>query len=189
MKNPLMKLTGARDPQSLVQSLRHDQSREMQLRRAVVAVSLVGIAAMGVVSLLQTGIVEDLPDPQTETPNFNTKKVNTSDAAYSWGMPDAPLTVAMHGAMIALASAGPADRWERRPWLPIAAAVLALPQAGIAAQYLFYQMPKVDKAWCPWCIADALVQFTVLGLVIPEARKAVETMRNSDDADGLGSQA
>ena len=36
-------------------------------------------------------------------------------------------------------------------------------------------MPYVDKAWCPYCIVDALAHFATLGLVLPEA---VEAARN-----------
>jgi len=39
------------------------------------------------------------------------------------------------------------------------APLVAGAQATIAAKYLFYQMPKVDKAWCPYCIADAVTHF------------------------------
>lgn len=179
MRELLMQATGADDASSLETSIRNDRSREMKLRRGIVVASLIGIGAMGVVSLLQTGIVRHLPDPQTRRPHFDTDKVNTSEEAYSWGMPDAPLTVAMHAASLALAAAGPSDRWQKRPLLPIAAAAFAAPQAAVAAQYLFYQMPKVDKAWCPWCVADALVHFAIFGMTLPEAAKAAGVLRDS----------
>ena len=182
MRELLMQATGADDPKSLEESIRNDGSREMKLRRGIVAASLIGIGAMGVISLLQTGIVRHMPDPKTKTPRFDTDRVNTSKEAYSWGMPDAPLTVAMHAGSLALAAAGPADRWRKRPWLPLLAAGFAAPQAAVAAQYLFYQMPKVDKAWCPWCVVDALVHFAIFGLTLPEAVKAVGAMRDSQPA-------
>lgn len=160
-------------PEALKESIRGDGRREMTFRRAIIGVSLVGIAAMSVVSLLQAGIVRHLPDPKTRKPHFDTDRVNTSREAYSYGMPDAPLTIAAHATSLAIAAAGPADRYEHRPWLPVLSSALALPQAVIAAKYLFYQMPKVDKAWCPWCVVDALVHFTTLGLTIPEAVKAM----------------
>ena len=174
MNGLLMKVTsGDMEPEELKDSIRDSDSREMSNRRAIVGVSLVGIAAIGVVSLLQMGIVRHLPDPQTETPNFDTDKVNLSEEAFGYGMPDGPLTLAAHAATIAIAAAGPAKRYENRPWLPLLASAVALPQAAIAAKYLFYQMPKVDKAWCPWCVVDALVHFATLGLTIPEAVKAL----------------
>ena len=173
MKQLLMQATsGDMEPQELRRSIQEGDSAEMGYRRAIVAVSLVGIAAMGIVSLLQTGVVKHLPDPPVDTPHFDTDKVNGSKEAYSYGMPDAPLTVAAHAASLAIAAAGPEDRYEKRPWLPLLATALALPQAAIAAKYLFYQMPKVDKAWCPYCVVDALMHFATVGLTIPETLKA-----------------
>ncbi|MBW3559755.1 MAG: AraC family transcriptional regulator, partial [Proteobacteria bacterium] len=49
-----------------------------------------------------------------------------------------------------LASTGGADRAGRQPWLPLLATLAAAAQAAVGAKYLFYQMPKVDKAWCPY---------------------------------------
>ena len=48
----------------------------------------------------------------------------------------------------------------------------------MAAKYLFYQMPRVDRAWCPYCIVDALVHFANLGLVLPEAAEAAGLRRS-----------
>lgn len=174
MAGLMMQVTGGdMSPEELEQSIRHDQRPEMRYRRAVVGVSLMGMAAMGIVTLLQTGIVKKLPDPPTKKPNFDTEKVNTSDEAFSYGMPDAPLVLVSHATNIAIAAAGPADRYDKRPWLPLAALATALPQALMAAKYLFYQMPKVDKAWCPYCVVDALTHFATVALTLPEAARAI----------------
>lgn len=170
----LMQMTsGDMSPRELERLIRHDDSRTMRCRRAIVGVSLVGIASMAIVSLLQTGIVRHLPDPPTDEPHFDTDKVNTSEEAFGYGMPDGPLTLAAHAVSLAIAAAGPPNRFEQRAWLPLLATALALPQAAIAAKYLFYQMPRVDKAWCPYCVVDALVHFATLALTLPEATKAL----------------
>lgn len=174
MKQLLMQATsGDMSPQELQEAIQSSDAPEMQYRRAIVGVSLIGIGAMAIVSLLQTGIVKHLPDPPVRKPKFDSDKVNSSEEAYSYGMPDAPLTIGAHAASIALAAAGPPDRYKKRPWLPVLATVLSLPQAAIAAKYLFYQMPKVDKAWCPYCVTDALMHFATVGLTIPETLKAL----------------
>lgn len=165
--------SGDLDPEELKHQVQTDKSREMQFRRGIVAVSLVGIGAMAIVSLLQTGIVRHLPDPPVDEPNFDSDKVNSSKEAYSYGMPDGPLTLAAHATTLAIAAAGPPDRYRKRPWLPLLASALALPQAAIAAKYLFYQMPKVDKAWCPYCVVDAIAHFATVVLTLPEAAKAL----------------
>ena len=164
--------SGEMSPNELRRAIQTSRTPEMRNRRGIVGVSLVGIAAMAIVTLLQTGIVKHLPDPPTKKPRFDSDKVNSSDEAYGYGMPDGPLTIAVHGLNLALAAAGPPNRWKQRPWLPLLAAGLAIPQALIAGKYLFHQMPKVEKAWCPYCVADALTLFATVALTIPEAIKA-----------------
>lgn len=173
MRNYLMAATsGDMRPNELRQAVQNSRSSEMRNRRGIVGFSLIGIAAMAVVSLLQTGIVKHLPDPPTKKPHFDSDKVNSSKEAYGFGMPDGPLTIAVHGLNLALAAAGPPSRWKNRPWLPLLAAGVAIPQALIAGKYLFHQMPKVEKAWCPYCIVDALTLFATVALTVPEAVKA-----------------
>lgn len=178
MENPLMRLTSpGLSPEQLCQRLQTDGSAEMRNRRALTLAALAGIASMAVVTLKQMGIIGHLPDPPVNVPHFHSDKVNSTDEAYGWGMPDGPLTLAAHGITLALAAAGPPERARRRPWLPLLAAAMALPQAAIAAKYLFHRMPKVDKAWCPYCVADALVHFATLGLTVPEAATALRSLR------------
>lgn len=55
----------------------------------------------------------------------------------------------------------------------MAASVIAGTQAGVAGRYLFYQMPKVDKAWCPYCITDAIMHMGSFFLTLPEALRAL----------------
>jgi len=163
------------EPQSLRRYIQESDDPEMRLRRGVVAVSLVGVGAMALTTLLQTGLVKNLPDPPVG--NFHTKKVNSSDEAYSYGGPDSPLTIVTHGVNMVLASLGGRDRARRQPWLPIMVTLAAAAQASVAAKYLFYQMPKVDKAWCPYCILDALTHFATVGLTLPETVRALRSLR------------
>lgn len=181
MDNPLMLATSpGLTPDELCEGLQTDGSAEMRNRRAITLVSLLGIASMAIVTLKQTGIVKHLPDPPVDTPHFDSDKVNSTSEAYGYGMPDGPLTLAMHGISLAIAAAGPPERYEKRGWLPLLATAFALPQAAVAAKYLFYQMPKVDKAWCPYCVTDALVHFATLALTVPESVRAIQ---------GTGAQA
>jgi uncharacterized membrane protein len=170
MPAPATKWMGT-TPRELREALQHDASREMRLRRAQIVVNLIGIASMALTTLLQTGVVKRLPDPPRG--KFDTKKVNSSDEAYSYGGPDSPVNITAHAVNILLASTGAADRARRHPWLPLLAATLAGAQAAVAAKYLFYQMPAVDEAWCPYCITDALMHFANFGLTVPEAAAAL----------------
>ena len=145
----------------------------MRLRRAIVASSLVGMGSMAIVSMFQTGIIRHLPDPPLES--FHSDKVNSSSTAYGYGMPDGPITLGMHAANLALAAAGPPGRARERPWLPLLAAGFAGAQAAVAAKYLFHQMPKVDRAWCGYCITDALAHFATFAFTLPETAKALDS--------------
>lgn len=158
-------------PEELRRYLQDDDDPYLGLRRGVVVASLAGIGVMALTSLLQTGVVKDLPDPPVG--NFHTKKVNSSTEAYGYAGPDSPVTVVTHGLNMVLASRGGKDRAERQPWLPLLATFVAGSQAVVAAKYLFYQMPKVDRAWCPYCITDALTHFATVALTLPEAWRAV----------------
>lgn len=162
-------------PDGLRDQIQNDRGGDMQLRRAQVVTNLIGIATMAVTTLLQAGIVRRLPDPRFG--NFNTKKVNSSSEAYSYGGPDSPVNIVAHGVNIVLATTGGSDRARKHPWLPLVASAVAAAQAAVAAKYLFYQMPKVDRAWCPYCITDALTHFANFALTLPQARDAVNTLR------------
>ena len=169
MPAPITRWLGT-TPNALRQQIRNDQSGSMRRRRGAAAVSLLGIGTMAATTLLQMGAVRRLPDPPVG--NFNTKKVNLSDEAFSYGGPDSPINILMHSINLVLSSTGGPDRAREHPWLPLLAAAMEAPQSAIAAKYLFYQMPKVDKTWCPYCILDALTHFATLALVIPEAISA-----------------
>ena len=159
-------------PDELRQDARNDGSGHMRRRRGAVAVSLLGIGAMAFTTMLQMGLVRRLPDPPIG--RFNTKKVNLSDEAFSYGGPDSPIVILMHAINMMVATTGGADRARHHPWLPVLAASLAGAQSAMAAKYLFYQMPYVDEAYCPYCIVDALAHFATFGLVLPEAVEATQ---------------
>jgi uncharacterized membrane protein len=159
------------EPHDLRRYLQNGDDEELARRRSIVAVSLVGIGCMAFTTLLQMGLVKDLPDPPRG--NFHTKQVNSSETAYSFGGPDSPVTIIAHGVNIALAAFGGRDRADRHPWVSVLASAAAAGPALVAGKYLFYQMPRVDKAWCPYCITDALVHFATFALTVPETLRAI----------------
>lgn len=163
------------DPHSLRRYLQEGSDTHLDLRRGIVQVSLIGIAAMAATTLLQMGVTKRLPDPRLK--QFDTKKVNSSEEAYSYGGPDSPIAIATHSVNMVLASTGGRDRVQRHAWLPILATLVASTQAAVAAKYLFYTMPKVDKAWCPYCIVDALTHFATAAFTLPEARAAMLSLK------------
>ena len=172
-----MRLVKKDSPAALRRSLRETSTPEILLRRAIVGASLIGTACMAITTLFQAGMVKHLGDPPLK--GFDSDKVNASDLAYGWGMPDSPLSMGSHAAAIAIATYGAADRAETQPLVPLASTLAALPAAATAARYLFHDMPVREKAWCPYCIVDALAHLAVLGFSLWESKKAIDRLRSA----------
>jgi uncharacterized membrane protein len=162
------------NPQQVREHLQEGDTPDLRRRRAVIGLSLVGMASMAAVSLLQTGMVKHLPDPPLGS--FNSDKVNSSDTAYRFGVPDGTVSLASLAANIPLAAYGGANRAREQSWVPILAAAKAAVEA-VAAAWYFYQMPAKEKAWCGYCILGALANMGIFALTLPEARKAFTALR------------
>ena len=163
-----------KDTQQLRRELQNGNSEDLNLRRGIIGLSLVGMAAMTAVTLLQTGIVKHLPDPPIDS--FDSDKVNSSDTAYALGVPDGALSLASLAANIPLASFGGENRAETMPLVPIAAAAKASVEAVVAGWY-FYQMPTKEKKWCGYCIVGAMTNFGIAALSLMEAKKAWKSLK------------
>lgn len=163
-----------KDTQQLRRELQNSTSEDLNRRRGIIGLSLLGMAAMTAVTLLQTGIVKHLPDPPID--GFDSDKVNSSDTAYALGVPDGALSLASLAANIPIAAFGGENRAETMPLVPIAFATKATVEAAVAGWY-FYQMPTKEKAWCGYCIVGALTNFGIAALSLMEAKKAWKTLR------------
>jgi hypothetical protein len=95
----------------------------MKRRRGIITWSLVGMASMTAVTLLQTGIIKHLHDPPFG--NFDFDRVNSSDTAYRLGAPDGSISLASLAANIPIAAFGGANRVQAKPWVPLVAALKA----------------------------------------------------------------
>jgi hypothetical protein len=149
--------------QQLSEELRQADTPEMRRRRAIIGLSLVGMASMAAVSLLQTGIVEHLPDPPID--GFNSDQTNLSDVAYQFDVPDGTLALASFVLTVPLVATGGRDR---HPWLALATAGKAVVDAVGAGEY-FWQMLSGKQEWCSYCITGAAASFGILVLALPDA--------------------
>ncbi len=163
-----------RETQELRRELQQSDKGDLNVRRAIISLSLVGMGAMTAVSLFQTGIIKHLPDPPLK--DFDSDKVNSSDTAYALGVPDGTLSLASFAANIPIASFGGANRAEEMPLVPIAAAAKSSVEAVVAGWY-FYQMPTKEKKWCGYCIVGALANFGIAALSLVEAKKAWKELK------------
>jgi len=163
-----------KNPQQLRRELQESNESDLNMRRAVIGLSLLGIGAMTAVTLFQTGVVKHLPDPPID--GFDSDKVNSSDTAYALGVPDGALSLASLAANIPLAAFGGENRAETMPLVPLAAAAKATIEAAVAGWY-FYQMPTKEKAWCGYCIVGALANFGIAALTLTEAKRAWKSLQ------------
>lgn len=161
-------------PPRLRRELQTSNESDVNLRRAVIGLSLLGVGAMTAVTLFQTGVVKHLPDPPL--PGFDSDRVNSSDTAYALGVPDGALSLASLAANIPLAAYGGENRAENMPLVPIAAAAKATVEAAVAGWY-FYQMPTKEKAWCGYCIVGAATNWAIAALTLIEAKRAWKNIR------------
>lgn len=161
---------------ALRRDLQEDYSEDLQRRRGIIALSLAGMASMATVSLLQGGLVSHLPDPPVE--GFDSDKVNLSEEAYQFGVPDGTVALASMALNVPLASMGGSDRVHTTPWIPLLAAGKAAVEA-VGSSWYFYQMPAQENAWCGYCITGAVASLGVFGLTIPEARTAWRALRDA----------
>ena len=151
-------------------ALRRQTGPDLSRRRAAVALSLVSIAALGVVEAYQTGLVRHLPEPSL--PGLDADRVDASGEAYQlFGTPDAGLGIASYGATLALLGAGTSERAAERPWLVLAAAAKVAADA-VGGGYLFAEQVSRHRRVCSWCTLAPAASAATVPLVVPEARRA-----------------
>ncbi len=161
------------ETQQLRRELQNGNNKELNVRRAIIGLSLWGMGSMTAVSLFQTGVINHLPDPPID--GFDSDKVNSSDTAYALGVPDGTLSLASLAANIPIAALGGENRAAEQPLVPLAFAAKASIEAVVAGWY-FYQMPTKEKAWCGYCIVGALANVGIAALSLVEAKKAWEML-------------
>lgn len=155
---------------------RTGSSKALQRRRSIVGLSFVGMAAMGAVALLQTGLVSHLPDPPIG--EVDADAANLSDDAFEAGVPDGALAVRSLGTTLALATVGGEERARERPAIPLLAGVKSAVGAYGAVKNIA-EMARSDQAWCPYRLTGAAASIGIFALAVPEA---VEAMSGAADA-------
>jgi uncharacterized membrane protein len=157
-------------PQLLSEELRQLQDPHLRRRRWAAGLSLFSAVTLSGIALYQFGILKRLPEPPI--PGLDAEKVNGSAEAYSMlNTPDAFLGVASYAVTACLASMGPADRWRKTPWLPMALLAKAIVDAAAAGKLTVDQWTKY-RAFCLYCLMTAGATFATLPLVWPEAKSA-----------------
>lgn len=140
----------------------HEASRR---RHSIVKLAAFAAANFTLGSLVQTGAIRRLPDPPI--PGVDSYRVMTSRAAYPFGVPDAPVALAFHATVMALAGLAIRVRPRRQRLIDrlIASGVLA-GAVGVARYAI--EMVRLRRA-CVYCIAAGA---TMLAMVPPALHNA-----------------
>jgi hypothetical protein len=161
-------------PAQLSRQLREGDSPDLNRRRWIIGLSLVTVAAGQIVSLYQTGIIKHLPDPPLDV--FDSDKVDASDYAYKrLQSPDAPAMIMIGGLTTALAAAGPINRAETLPAVPLAMAAKTLIDV-VTNIKLGIEEWQANKKLCFYCQLSTVAALATAVLALPEALKAAKNL-------------
>lgn len=162
------------NPTQLSHELRLETSADLNRRRWLVGLSMLGATIGQVVSLYQTGIIKRLPDPPI--PFIDSNKVNASDYAYKrMDTPDALLMLLTYSVTAILAGAGGKNRAQTNPVLPIAMGIKTLADTALNLK-LAREEWQGNKALCFYCQTATVVSAVSAALAVPEAVKAARTL-------------
>lgn len=152
-----------KDVEAIRDSLREENSPELDRRRRIIALAALGLLDFVVISLYQTGLIRSMPDLPFKV--FDSDSVNASKKAYATGLPDGTSGATMYGVIMMLASYGGKKGIGRNKLFDflLAGAVLANSAAGL--QYL-YDMAFKQKRACLYCVTGALLNLTMLPLAL-----------------------
>jgi uncharacterized membrane protein len=164
-------------PRELSEELRNDSNPDLQRRRWIVGLSLVGTAMAQIVSLYQIGIVRRLPDPPLEI--FDSTKVDASDYAYKrLQTPDAFMMLASYAMTAWLAGAGGKNRATQTPLLPVALGLKTVLDTATAVE-LGREEWQENKALCAYCQVATICSVVSVALAAPEALRAAKRLFGS----------
>lgn len=167
------------EPQQLSHELREGNSPNLDRRRWIMGLSMVGATMAQIVTLYQTGVLKELPD--LPIPFVDSDRVDASAYAYSrLNTPDGPLMLVNYGITAWLTSTGGENRARENPWIPIAMGAKLLVDA-VAAAELAREEWSENKAFCEYCQAATLCSFASLALAAPEVMDAVSTLLGQPD--------
>ena len=161
-------------PAQLSDELRSAISPDLRRRRWLVGLSLLGTTIGQIVALYQVGIIKHLPDPPGRL--FDSERVNASTYAYKrLQMPDAVLMIGTYAATAALAAAGPEDRAERTPLLPVALAAKTLFDVATNLT-LAREEWQENQALCAYCQTASVLSLASAALAMPEAARGLRAL-------------
>ena len=162
-------------PQQLSHELRTEHSRDLDRRRWIVGLSILGSAMSHMVTLYQTGILKRLPDPGL--PLIDSNKTDASEYAYKrLRSPDGTIMMATYAVTTWLGAAGGRERALGQPWLPLLMSGKLLFDI-FSTLNLAREEWQTNKAFCIYCQVATAASLVSALIAIPEARRAIKTLR------------
>ena len=162
-------------PTELSRDVREGQGADMNRRRWIVGLSMVGVSIAQIVSLYQVGIVKHLPDPPLDI--FDSDKVDASDYAYKrLATPDGVFMLFTYASTAWLAAAGGQKRVEKMPWVPLLMGLKAVADV-VTNLELAREEWNDNKKLCAYCQTASLLSLATLALAVPEACSALKKLR------------
>ncbi|MBV9035358.1 MAG: vitamin K epoxide reductase family protein [Acidobacteriaceae bacterium] len=158
-------------PAELGRELREGSGIFLKQRRHILGLTFLSSALLAGIALYQTGIFKKLPQPRWR--GFDTERVNGSAEAYSiLAVPDGLLGFASYAATACLVGAGPENRSQTNPLLPIAMSLKLLADAAFAGKLTLDECRKIH-AFSLWSLLAAGATFAALPLAVGETRAAL----------------
>ena len=168
------------EPKQLSYELRKGDTPDLNRRRQIVGLSMLGAAIGEAITLYQTGVIDQLPSLPGSF--FDANKVDASDYAYSrFNSPDGPLMTINYGFTAWLASMGGENRAQDQPLVPLAMGAKLLFDAVLTAE-LAREEWKDNKALCEYCQVATLASFASLAIAAPEIATAFQTLTGQSTA-------
>ena len=164
-------------PSQLSRELRQGDAPELQKRRWIVGLSLVGVAMAQIVSLYQVGIVKHLPDPPLDI--FDSDRVDASDYAYKrFLVPDGFLMLSSYATTALLAGMGGEKRSQTHPLLALGMGAKIVVDLLSAAELAREEWNDNHKL-CPYCQTATLASLASLWMAWPEMISAWKNWRGA----------
>lgn len=165
--------TQAMNVEAIRNTLRNEQSEDLNRRRKLIALSALGLVDFSIISLYQTGVIRHMPD--LPHPLFASDEVNAAKDAYMFGVPDGPISAVVYGLTMVLAAAGGSEKADRSPIMDVA---LGATVAGNAAGALYYlqNMLFKQKKICLYCVTGAAINLASAVLIAPTVIKSIKNL-------------
>ena len=161
------------EPKEIRDELLYGDSKDLESRRKVVALSIAGLSDFNIISLLQSGLVRRLPD--ITHPIFDTNGINTSKTSFAMGVPDSIISSVIFAVKMTLATAGGSEKANRKPIFDVMLGAVSFGHA-LGAGAMMYDMFFNKKKICIYCLTGAGIIISTAAVIAPTVMKSTKKL-------------